>query len=121
VLLKLWTTHLLSKFWFTYCFGHFHFKRRNSFIHGRSFCCHLGINNRKISLFINPLHIYKETKHWQHFKTFRRSHESVCQKSLMTHVQNFEVLSTKYVSSSNFINTVIQMTKPKLDSLAPYY
>jgi hypothetical protein len=28
---------------------------------------------------------------------------------------------TKYVSSSNFINTIIQMTRPKLDSLALYY
>jgi hypothetical protein len=29
----------------------------------------------------------------------------------------FEVLSTKYVLSSNFIGTIIQMIEPKLDSL----
>jgi hypothetical protein len=39
----------------------------------------------------------------------------------MAHIQNFDVSSTKYVSSSNFINTTIQMTRPKLDSLASYY
>jgi hypothetical protein len=32
----------------------------------------------------------------------------------MAHVQNFEVSSTKYVSSSNFIHNAIQMTGPKL-------
>ncbi len=38
MLLKLWITHFSSKFWFTYFFGHVHFKRRNSFVHGKSSC-----------------------------------------------------------------------------------
>jgi hypothetical protein len=40
--------------------------------------------------------------------------------SLITHIQNFEVLSTKCVWSSNFILIGIQLAQPKLDSLALY-
>jgi hypothetical protein len=45
----------------------------------------LSICNRKISLFTNPLHTYKETKHQQHLEALQRTHESACQKSLTTH------------------------------------
>jgi EamA domain-containing membrane protein RarD len=41
--------------------------------------------------------------------------------SLITHIQNFEVLSTKCVWSFNFILIGIQLAQPKLDSLALYY
>jgi hypothetical protein len=97
------------------------FQEKKSFCSWKKFLLPLGICNKKISLFVNPLHTYKETKHRQHLEALQKSHNSTCQKSLMAHTQNFEVSSTKYVSSSNFINIVIQMTRPKLDSLAPYY
>jgi hypothetical protein len=37
--LRLWTTHLLLKFWFTYFFSHVHFKKKNNTVHERSFLC----------------------------------------------------------------------------------
>jgi hypothetical protein len=70
---------------------------------------------------MNPLHNYKETKHQQCLEAPRQSQKSTYQINLIAHIQNFEVLSTKYVSSSDFINTAIQMIGPKLDPLAPYY
>ncbi len=97
------------------------FQKKKKLCAWNKFLLPLGICNKKIGLFMNPLHTYKETKHQQHLKTLWKSHKSSCQRSLMAHIQNFDVSSTKYVSSSNFINTTIQMTRPKLDSLASYY
>ncbi len=42
----------------------------------------LSICDRKINLFMNLLHIYKETKHWQRLETFRRSQKLVLRHML---------------------------------------
>jgi len=42
------------------------FQKKKYFHPWKKFLLPLG--NRKINLFVNPLHTYKETKHWQHLE-----------------------------------------------------
>ncbi len=82
----------------------------------------LRILNRKIKHFKNLLLIHKPIKFWPFWNAFlqhnpnQRSHESAYLTSLMTHVQSFEVLSTKCIWSSYFILISVQLAQPKLDS-----
>ncbi len=86
----------------------------------------LGILNRKIKHFMNLLFICKPIKFrplWDAFLQHnpnQRSHRLAYLTSLMAHVQSFKVLSTKCIWLFDFILINIQLTKPKLDSLALY-
>ncbi len=72
----------------------------------------LNMCNRKINLFMNPLYSYKETKHQQCLEAFRKNYKLTYQKTFTTHIQNFKVSSTKYISSSNFNGTLSRWPDP---------
>jgi hypothetical protein len=80
--------------------------------------------NKKIKHFVNMLFICKPIKLRLLWDTFRqhnlnhRSHKLAYLTSLITHVQSFEVLSTKCVWPFDFILIDIQLTQSKLNSLA---
>ncbi len=91
MLLRLWTTHFLSKFWFTFFLAMF-ISREKIILSMEEVLLPLGICNRKINLFVSPLHTYKETKHGQCLEALQRSHKSTYQRNLMAHIQNMELL-----------------------------
>jgi hypothetical protein len=80
----------------------------------------LGICNKKIVHFVNPLHNYKIVKvqhKWDVFSQHnpkRRSHKYVSWTSLMEHDQSFEALWIKCVWSFNFIFIATQMTQTQV-------
>jgi hypothetical protein len=65
--------------------------------------------------FVNLLLIYKPIKLWYFWDAFwkynpnQKNHGLAYMTSLMTHVQSFEVLSTKCIWSSDFILIGIQL------------
>ncbi len=97
----------------------------NSCLHlWKKYLLSLTILNRKIKYFVSLLFIYKPIKlqpFWDAFLQHnpnQRNHQSAYLTSLMAHIQNFKVLWTKCVWSSNFIFINIQLAQPKLNSLA---
>jgi hypothetical protein len=86
----------------------------------------LRILNTKIKHFMNLLFICKPIKLQLVWDTFlqhnpnQKTHGLAYLTSLITHIQNFEVLSMKCVWSSNFILIGIQLARPKLDSSTLY-
>jgi hypothetical protein len=79
----------------------------------------------KIKHFVNLLLICKLIKLWPLWDAFRqhdpnqKNHKLTYLTSLMTHVQSFEVLSTKCIRSFDFMFISIQLPQFKLVSLAP--
>jgi hypothetical protein len=115
--LKLWTTHLLSKFWFSYFFSHVHFKRRNSYVHGISFYCPKAYAIRKLTYlwahctFTRKPNISNICKHFK--KTTNQPTKEVWQHILK--ISKFHQPST----SHHLISSTLLLKWP--DSLAPYY